>query len=137
MSDGSGRAVELMLGMKNKEDFQSSGDLRVRLVLSISDVFVHHKEEVLDVTKVFIWLVNWQTKSMSVASSRQSWSTTQDSVDVLVSFPCFLVDVSTNVCWVGFWVESRHSGHESGHHTHRMRIVSESPNEGNDTIVIR
>ena len=59
MSDGSSRAVELMLGMKNKEDFQSSGDLRVRLVLSISDVFVHHKEEVLDVTKVFIWLVNW------------------------------------------------------------------------------
>ena len=76
MSDGSSGAVEFMLSMENKEYLECPHKLRVWLVVLVSHVLVHHVEEVLHVSKVLIWLVDWQTDSVSVAGRCDGWSAT-------------------------------------------------------------
>lgn len=105
MSDSSSRAIEFVFSVKNEEDLKSSDNLRVRSVVLVSDMSVHHVEEILNITKIFIWLINGKTYFVSIAGSSDCGGATKDSVNMLVSFLFVVVDIGTNIGRVGFRVE--------------------------------
>ena len=124
MSDSRGRAIELVLSVKNKQDIESSNNLWVWSIVFISDFSVHHIKEIFDVSKVFIWWNNCFSNSVSITGSSDERSASEDSIDMFVSFLKVLVNVSTNIGWVGLWEERAHASDEGRHHSHWMSIMS-------------
>ena len=136
MSYSSSRAVKFVLSMEDEKNIKSSNNLGVGHVVGIRRRFIHHVKEVFDVTKVFLRLVDGLSSLVSVASGSNSRGASEDSVDVLVSFLLSVINVSTDVSRVSFGVERRKSSHKSGHHSHRVSVMSESSDEGFKSRVV-
>ena len=73
---------------------------------------------------------------MSIASSGNCWSASKYSIDMLISFLSWFIDICSNISWVCFRVEWTHSSKQSAHHCHWMGIMSESCDELFKTLVI-
>jgi len=129
MSDGSSGTVKFVLSMEDEQNIESFDNLGVRPVVRVGRRLVHHVKEVFNVTKVFLRLVNRLTGFVSVAGSSDGGGTSEHSVNVLVSLLLGVVDVGSNVSGVSFGVERAEGGHKSGHHSHRVRVVSEGSDE--------
>jgi hypothetical protein len=122
--------------VKNEEDFKSTDDLGMRLVVIVSLMLVHHVQEVLNISKIFLRLVKSQTDTVTVASGSDCWCASKNSVNMLVAFLLALVNVSTDIGWVGLRVKRGHCGNKSCHHTHGVRVVTECLNEFVETIMV-
>ena len=136
MSDGSSRAVQLMLSMENEKDIECLDDLWMWSVVGILLLSIHHVQEVLDVSEVFIWWNDWLTNSMSVACGGDGWGTSQNSVNVLVPLLLVLVDIGTDVGWVGLGVVGTQRSDQGRHHSHGVSVMSEVLDELFEALVI-
>ena len=136
MTDGSSGAVKLVLGVEDEKNLDGLDDLGVGSVVGITGVSIHHVEEVLNVAKVLLGRDDRLADTVTVAGSGDSWGAADNTVDVLVSLLTGLVDVSSNVGWVGLGVEGGHGGHKSGHHSHGVSVVTESLDERFETVMI-
>jgi hypothetical protein len=94
-----------MFCVKNEEDLKSTDNLGVGLVVIVGLMLVHHVQEVLNISKIFLGLVKSLTNTVTVASCSNSWCTSKNSVNMLVAFLLALVNVSTDIGWVGLRVE--------------------------------
>jgi hypothetical protein len=129
VADGGSGAVEFVLGVEDKEDFNGAHDLGVHTEVLIIRVFVHHVEEVLDVAKVLLGRVDLLADTVAVAGSSDGRGAAHHAVDVLVALLTSLVDIGTDVSGVGLGVEGAHGGHEGAHHCHWVSVVAESLDE--------
>lgn len=109
--NSSSGTVKFVLSVEDEQDIKSFHDLGVGEVVLVGGRLVHHVEEVFDVTKVFLRLVNRLSSSVSVASSSDSGGHSKNSVNVFVSFLLGVVNVSSNVGGVSFGVERTKSSH--------------------------
>lgn len=119
-----------MLSVEDEENIKSPDNFRMRLEFEVSLFSIHHVNEVFDISEILVWRNYRLSYSVSVTSSGDGRSTTKDSVDMEVPLLCVLVDVSANVGWVTLRIERAHAGNKSGHHTHRVSIMSELLYEG-------
>lgn len=129
MSDGSRRTVQLMLCVQNEKNVQCPNNLGMRLVVVIGDLRVHHVQKVLNVPKISIGRNDGLADPVSIACGSDCWSTTQNSINVLVSLDRVLIDICTDISWVTLWIERTHGCNQSCHHAHRMGIMAESLDE--------
>lgn len=125
-----------MLSVQDEEDFKSSDKLGVGSVILISGLLVHHVEEILDIAQVLIWLIYGKASLVSVAGSSYGGSASQYSVNMLVSFLLWLVDIGPDQGGVGLRVEGGESSYQGRHHAHGVRVVSECFDEFLETIVV-
>ena len=125
-----------MLGMEDEENIKSSGDLWVRLEVQVCLLSIHHVKEILNVPKVFVWRNNWLSDSVSVTSGSNSWSASQNSVDMLVSLLLILVNVGAYVSRVALRIEGTHGCNQCAHHSHRMGVMSETLDERFKSMMI-
>lgn len=129
MSNSSSRTVKFVLSVQNEKDVNCSDNLGVRFEVSVRRALVQHVQEVFNIAQVFFRLDNWETSSVAVACSSNSGCTSENSVDMFVSFLLGVIDVSTNISWVSFRVERAQSSHKSTHHSHWVSVMSESLNK--------
>jgi hypothetical protein len=137
VTDSGGGAVELVLGVQDEEDLDAPDDFGVGAVVNVAEVGVHHVKEVLDVAEVLLRGDDGLADAVTVASGGDGWGLTNNAVDMLVTLLTSLVDVGTNVGWVGLRVEGAHGSHQGAHHSHRVSVVTESLDEGSETVVVR
>ena len=137
VADGSSRAVELVLGVKDEKNIDGLDNLGVRAVVGIGGSGIHHVEEVLSVAELLLGWDDGLADSVTVASSSDGWSASHDSVDMLVTLLAGLVDVGTDVGRVGLGVEGAHGSHKSRHHSHWVSVVTESLDERLETVMVR
>ena len=98
-----------MLGVKNEQDIESPCNLGVRLEVEVGLLGIHHVKEIFNITKILIGWDNWFTSTMSVASSCDSRSTSENSVNVLVSFLLILINISSDISGVTLRIELTHT----------------------------
>lgn len=136
VSNSSSGTVEFVLSVEDEQDIKSFHNLGVGEVVLVGGGLVHHVEEVFNVTKVFLRLVDRLSSSVSVASSSDSGGHSKNSVNVFVSLLLGVVNVSSNVGGVSLGVERTKSSHKSGHHSHGVGVVSEGFDEGLKTSMV-
>jgi hypothetical protein len=136
MADGSGGAVKLVLGVEDEKDINGFNDLGVNAEVLVAGVLVHHVKEVLNVTEVFLGLVDGLADTVAVAGGSDGWGASEDTVDMLVALLAGLVNVGTNVSRVGLRVERAHGSHEGAHHGHGVSVVAEGLDERLKSVVV-
>ena len=83
---------------------------------------VNNLQELLYVTKFRVGRQRLLVHVDSVASGRYSWSNSQNSVNMDVSFFLRAVDVLTNECRVRLRIEGREHRHQRREHRHGMGL---------------
>ena len=105
VTNSGGGAVELVLSVQDKENIDGTNNLGVDSEIFVGGVLVHHHQEILSVAEILIGGVDGLASAVTVASGSNSGSTAEDTVDMLVALLAGLVDVGTDVGWVGLGVE--------------------------------
>lgn len=124
-----------MLCVQNEQDIESADDLRMWAVVVIGDLRIHHVQEIFDITQASVWRYDGLADSVSVACSGNRRGTAQNTINMLVPFLRILVDVGTNVRWVALRIERAHGSNQGRHHSHWVRIMTESLDEFQQAIM--
>lgn len=130
-----GTAVELVVGVEDKEDIKGLGESGVRTVVGVAEL-VKHVEEVLGVGELVCGGVNVRTTdTVTISKGRNSGHGSNDTMDLLVSDALVLVEVLSVESRVGLGVEGGHGGHGSDEHSHGVRIVAVRLHHGLEILV--